>query len=188
MLDANQFLTNQFVIAMPSLTDPYFTHAVAYICEHNQNGAIGIVINQPLELHLSDVLTQMEIIDINPKVKNFTVLCGGPVHPERGFVIHTPGGEWRSTLEMTSEISVTTSRDILEAIAQNQGPQDAIISLGYASWTAGQLEQEIVNNYWLTCPAEKQILFELPYAERWHAAMKLLGIDISKLSSDIGHA
>lgn len=188
MNESEPSLTNHFLIAMPTLTDPYFTHAVAYICEHNQNGAIGIVINQPLDLHLVDVFKQMEITSLNENIENLPVLCGGPTHPERGFVIHTPGGIWRSSLEMTSEISVTTSRDILEAIAQNKGPVEAIISLGYASWTAGQLEQEIINNFWLTCPVNTNVLFKLPFAERWTAAMALLGIDTNMLSSDIGHA
>lgn len=188
MSEMQESLTNHFLIAMPTLTDPYFVHAVTYICEHNENGAIGIVINQPLELQLSDVLKQMEITNINPSVEKFPVLCGGPVHPERGFVIHSPGTKWRSSLDMTSEIAVTTSRDILEAIAQNQGPIDVIVSLGYANWAAGQLEQEIINNFWLTCPANTNVLFKLPYAKRWSAAMALIGIDVTKLSSDVGHA
>jgi putative transcriptional regulator len=182
------FFTNRFLIAMPMLTDPYFSHAVAYICEHNENGAIGIVINQPLDLSLADVLKQMDINMIDPTIGKLPVLCGGPVHPERGFVLHSPGGSWRSSLDMSSEICVTTSRDILQAIAQNQGPEKMIISLGYANWTAGQLEQEVVNNFWLTCPADPEILFKLPFGERWAAALHSLGIDITKLSSDTGHA
>lgn len=188
MTHSDAYLTNYFLIAMPSLTDPYFTHAVTYICEHNENGAIGIVINIPLELHLADVFKQMEITSTNPQLEKTPVLCGGPVHPERGFVIHKSGGNWRSSLEIDSEISVTTSRDILEAIAQDKGPEEAIISLGYANWTAGQLEKEIINNFWLACPANTDVLFKLPFTQRWNAAMELLGIDISKLSSDIGHA
>lgn len=182
------FLTNHFLIAMPSLDDPYFARSVAYICEHNENGAIGIVINHPLEIHLNDVFDQMDIKSANPTAHGFPILCGGPVHPERGFVIHTPGGNWRSSLEMTSEISVTTSRDILMAIAENSGPENAVISLGYASWVAGQLEKELKENLWLVCPADTKVLFQLPFTERWHAALRLLGIDPNLLSSEMGHA
>lgn len=188
MAEANYF-TNHFLIAMPSLTDPYFSQAVAYICEHNENGAIGIVINHPLELSLAEVFRQMDIKTENEDITSFPVLCGGPVHPERGFVIHTPtDGTWRSSLEMNSELSVTTSRDILQAIADNKGPSKLIITLGYASWTAGQLEKEIIDNSWLTCPVDNDILFKIPFAERWQAALNSVGIDINKLSRDIGHA
>jgi putative transcriptional regulator len=182
------YLTNQFLIAMPLLTDPYFAHAVTYICEHNENGAIGIVINQPLELQLAEVFKQMEIEVSDTTIGGLPVLCGGPIHPERGFVLHTPSGTWRSSLEMSSEICVTTSRDILQAIAQNQGPQEMLISLGYASWTAGQLEQEIINNFWLTAPVSTDILFKLPFNERWEAAIRSIGIDLNKLSEIAGHS
>lgn len=187
--DIPSFLTNQFLIAMPTLSDPFFAHAVAYICEHNEQGAVGIVINHPLELSLGEVLKQMEIDPINAETASLPVLCGGPVHPERGFVLHKPGGTWRSSLEMSSEISVTTSRDILQAIAEEKGPpNDIVISLGYASWSAGQLEQEIRDNYWLTTPVNLEILFKLPFAERWQAALRELGIDSSRLSTFSGHA
>lgn len=182
------FLTNHFLIAMPSLVDPYFSHSVTYICEHNENGAIGIVINRPLEINLIEVFNQMEIKSDNPNADGLPVLCGGPVHPERGFVLHTPGGNWRSTLEMSSEISVTTSRDILQALAQNSGPPKVLVSLGYASWTAGQLEKELVENMWLVCPATPEIIYKTPFSERWEAAVHLLGIDINNLSSNMGHA
>lgn len=188
MANETIFLTNHFLIAMPSLSDPYFARSVTYICEHNENGAIGIVINHPLEINLTDVFDQMDIKSVNPNARAFPVLCGGPVHPERGFVIHTPGGNWRSTLEMNSEISVTTSRDILLAIAQNAGPEKAVVSLGYANWTAGQLEKEIKENVWLVCRSDTDVLFRLPFNERWHAALRILGIDSNWLSSEMGHA
>jgi len=187
MSESNYF-TNQFLIAMPTLTDPYFTQAVAYICEHNENGAIGIIINHPLELNLAEVFKQMDINGDDSDIATLPVLCGGPIHPERGFVIHTPGGTWRSSLDMNSEISVTTSRDILQAIAENQGPTNVIITLGYASWTAGQLEQEVINNYWITCPVNTDILFKIPYVDRWQAALQIIGLDIQRLSRDVGHA
>lgn len=188
MAQTNPFFSNHFLIAMPSLQDPYFTHGVAYICEHNENGAIGIIINHPLDISLSEVLRQLDIKAEDPQIDQLPVLCGGPLHPERGFVIHTPGGNWRSTLDMNSEISITTSRDVLQAIAQNKGPTKVVISLGYSSWTAGQLEQEIRENRWLVCPADTDILFKLPFDQRWQAAIRLLGFDINNLSSEIGHA
>lgn len=188
MSEESQYFTNHFLIAMPSLTDPYFVRAVAYVCEHNENGAIGIVINHPLELSLAEVFRQMEINSKGSDSIDMPVLCGGPVHPERGFVIHSPGGAWRSSLEMNGEISVTTSRDILQAIAENQGPPQVIITLGYASWTAGQLEQEIIDNYWLVVPVNTNILFNVPFPNRWEAALQLVGIDFNNLSRDVGHA
>lgn len=187
MTESN-FFTNNFLIAMPVLTDPYFTHGVAYICEHNENGAIGIVINHSLNIDLVEVFKQMDIETTNINAKKIPVLCGGPVHPERGFVLHTPGGKWRSSLEMNPEIAVTTSRDILQAIAEDQGPTNVIITLGYASWTAGQLEQEILDNFWLTCPANADILFNTPLPKRWEESIRLVGIDLSKLSHFSGHA
>lgn len=188
MTEPSNFFTNYFLIAMPTLADPYFARSVAYVCEHNEKGAIGIIINHPLEINLVDVFSQLDIKSASAETNKLPVLCGGPVHPERGFVIHTPGGNWRSSLEMNSEISVTTSRDILQAIAANQGPHDMVISLGYASWTAGQLEQEIRDNFWLVCPADTNILYKLPFAERWAAAVRLLGIDLNRLTYQTGHA
>lgn len=188
MSKANNYFSNQFLIAMPMLTDPYFARGVAYICEHNKNGAIGLVINHPLDISLHEVFKQMSIADSEFDISKSSVLCGGPVHPERGFVIHSPAGKWRSSLEMSSEIWVTTSRDILQAIAENQGPKHSLITLGYASWGAGQLEQEIMNNYWLISPVDLKILFQLPFPDRWEAAIKLVGIDLDKLSRDVGHA
>lgn len=187
MSESNYF-TNQLLVAMPVLTDPYFSKAVAYICEHNENGAIGIVINHPLDLNLADVFQQMDIKFNKNSNKTLPILCGGPIHPERGFVIHNPSGIWRSSLEMTSEISVTTSKDILEAIAEDQGPNRVIITLGYASWTAGQLEQEVINNFWIICPINLDIIFSVPFAERWQTAINLIGIDLTKLSYYVGHA
>lgn len=181
-------LSNHFLIAMPTLSDPYFNHSVIYLCEHSEKGAVGIVINRPLDLNLTDVFEQMEISSVNLMANEIRVLCGGPVHPERGFVLHKPGGQWRSSLEMNSEICVTTSRDILEAIAKNEGPDHMVISLGYASWTPGQLEKEIKENAWLACPVSSDIVFSLPYEQRWHAALQLIGVNSVHLSSKIGHA
>jgi putative transcriptional regulator len=187
------FLTNYFLVAMPTLTDPYFNRSVVYICEHNEKGAVGIVVNQPLppfKVNLSEIL---QVILGNksqlPAPTDFPILCGGPIHPERGFVIHAPSEEkWQSSLKMNSEICVTTSKDILQAIAKRKGPKRFIFSLGYASWVAGQIEQEIINNFWLTVPANPKILFDVPFNERWLEAMNYLGADVNKLVYSGGHA
>jgi putative transcriptional regulator len=195
MIETTSYFTNYFLVAMPILTDAYFNRSVVYICEHTEKGAVGIVINQPLQslrVNLSEILQDIT----NSKTEStettigadFPILCGGPVHPERGFVIHAPVGEWQSSLKMSSEISVTTSKDILLAIAKQQGPDKFIFSLGYANWIAGQMEQEIVNNFWLTLPASPNILFDIPFEQRWLKAMNYLGVDVTKLAYMGGHA
>lgn len=181
------YFNNEFVIAMPMLMDPNFFRTVIYICEHNDSGAIGIVINRPLTVTLSDVLSQMNITSDSAEVNGLPVLFGGPIHQERGFVIHKPVGTWRSSVVTSDNIAVTTSQDILEAIADTKGPEDYIISLGYSSWQAGQLESEIANNYWLCCPAHEDILFHIPFADRWVTAAASIGVDVNKLSTDVGH-
>jgi putative transcriptional regulator len=186
------FLTNHFLLAMPALTDPYFNRSVVYICEHNEKGAVGIVINQPLQsfrINLSEMLQPIVGDKSELSVSaDFPILCGGPIHPERGFVIHAPCGKWQSSLKMNSEICVTTSKDVLQAIAKQQGPKRFIFSLGYANWVAGQIEQEIINNFWLTVPASPAILFDVPFNQRWSEAMNTLGVDVNKLVYSGGHA
>lgn len=184
----SDFLTDHFLIAMPTLADPNFTHTVTYICEHNSEGAMGIVINRPLELSLGDVLEHMEI-SAGGRVDTATsIYGGGPVQQEHGFVLHQPVGMWESSLAITDEIAVTTSRDILRAIAHGEGPQRYLVALGYAGWGAGQLEQEMADNAWLSGPADLDIIFETPFEQRWAEAAALLGVDLNLLSSDIGHA
>ncbi len=181
-------LTNHFLIAMPGLADPNFSHTVTYICEHNDKGAMGIVINRPMEITLNDVLEQLEI---EPSLSVDTacqIYEGGPVQREHGFVIHSPVGVWESSLEVTESIAVSTSRDILTAIAHGEGPRRYLIALGYAGWGAGQLEQEMADNAWLSGPASEEILFEMPTEKRWSAAAALLGVDLNLLSSETGHA
>lgn len=181
-------LANQFLIAMPSLQDVNFAQTVTYICEHNENGAMGLIINRPTEIQVGEILEQMDMPTDQSMSAGQTVLMGGPVQPERGFVLHSPLGGWEATMKVTGSIGVTTSRDVLAAISQNEGPTAAIITLGYAGWAAGQLEQELANNSWLTTPATREILFELPYEQRWEAAAALLGVDLNLLSGDAGHA
>jgi putative transcriptional regulator len=181
-------LRNHFLIAMPALADPNFSHTVTYICEHNEEGAMGIVINRHMPITLAEVLEQMGIEPSSRLDTSVSVHEGGPVQPEHGFVIHSPVGAWESSLNITDDIAVTTSRDILAAIGHNEGPQHYLIALGYAGWGPGQLEQEMAENAWLSGPASPEILFELPLEQRWAAAAAKLGIDLNLLSSEIGHA
>lgn len=179
-------LKNHFLIAMPGMADPRFSQSVTYICEHNKGGAMGIVINQNATMSYSELFSQLSL---NKDYKDDSpLLLGGPVQKERGFVLHSGNKKWTSTLPVSDEISLTGSKDILEDIAQHQGPEHAIIALGYAGWNAGQLEQEIIENSWLTVPADKQIIFETPIEDRWTSAANQLGIDLNLLSSQAGHA
>jgi len=181
-------LTNHFIIAMPGLNDINFDQTVTYICEHDENGTFGIVINVQTDITFDEVITQMNI-DIDPDEKpDNHIFLGGPVQQGRGFILHRPPGSWDSSLCVNNNIALTTSRDILEAIAHNNGPDDALIALGYAGWGPGQLETELAANTWLSCPADEQIIFDTPVEKRWHAAAKLLGVDLQLLSSDSGHA
>jgi putative transcriptional regulator len=181
-------LTNQFLIAMPSLQDPNFHRTVTYLCAHNDEGAMGIVINRPLDLKLGEVLDHMSIEVENDMVNDMTVLQGGPVQRERGFVIHEPAGQWDAVLAVGDEIGVATSRDILAAVALGDGPQRAVVALGYAGWGAGQLEREVQQNAWLSGPADSSIIFDLPYEKRYESAARLLGVDLERLSGEAGHA
>ena len=180
--------TNHLLIAMPSLSDPNFAQAVTLVCEHTDKGALGIVLNKPLPMRLSDVLTQMQLEPSNDEIAAQPVLRGGPVHTDRGFVLHRPGGEWDHTHKVSDSIQVTTSRDILAAMAKGTGPTDAFIALGYAGWDSGQLEREMADNAWFSMPVDARVVFDLPFEERWLAAWRFLGIDVDKLSLVAGHA
>jgi putative transcriptional regulator len=182
-------LQNHFLIAMPLMSEFNFARAVVYICAHNPEGAMGIVINRPLsDIRLGEVLLQMDIPNDNSMVNDAPVFLGGPIQPERGFIIHRPNVPWQSTLITSPELGVTSSQDILEALVKGKGPTDFIVLLGYAGWGPGQLEEEVANNYWLTTHSDPQILFETPYDKRWSAAAALLGVDIANISSEAGHA
>jgi putative transcriptional regulator len=181
-------LTNQFLIAMPSLEDPNFFRTVTYLCAHNDEGAMGIVINRPLDLKLGEVLAHMSIEATDPAVDAMSVLQGGPVQRERGFVIHRPVGTWDSVLQVTDAIGIATSRDILTAVAEGRGPEHVVVALGYAGWGAGQLEREVLANAWLSGPADSDIIFDVPYDQRWESATRALGVDPERLSGEAGHA
>ncbi|HUO80842.1 MAG TPA: YqgE/AlgH family protein [Steroidobacteraceae bacterium] len=186
------YLTNQLLVAMPSLADPNFSQTVTLICEHTDKGALGIVINRPLTMALGEVFEQLALKPSDPGLRDRPVLRGGPVQTDRGFVLHppSPGGEepWDSTLKVSSTLHVTTSRDILGSMARGAGPAQAVVALGYAGWDAGQLEEEIRSNAWLNVPVDDAIIFDTPFEQRWHAAARLLGIDFGRLSNQAGHA
>ena len=181
-------LTGHCLIAMPAMADPNFARTVTYLCEHNSRGALGIVINRPTELTLQGLFEQVDIPLEAPGLRELPVHYGGPVQVDRGFVLHSPLGQWQSTLKVTETIGLTTSRDILTALGQGDGPAQVLVTIGYAGWAPGQLEQEIRQNAWLTVQAEAPLLFEHPPAQRHAAALRLLGVDLSRLSEQAGHA
>ena len=181
-------LTDQFLIAMPGLVDPNFFQTVTYIFSHNEQGAMGIVINRPLNMELSEILSQMNFESTDRGIGDLPVYDGGPVKSDRGFIIHEPDSKWQSSIQVSDDIEVTTSRDILEAISEGRGPQQKFIALGYAGWGAGQLEQEIMENCWLNTPSSTEIIFETPADRRWEIAASLLGVDVQTISTQIGHA
>ena len=182
------YLTNQFLIALPAMEDPNFSQTVTLVCEHSERGALGIVINRTLPMTLGEVFDQLGLDSTKSRVNEQPVLRGGPVQTERGFVLHSPAGKWESSLPFSEKMHLTTSRDILDALAAGEGPDTAVIALGYAGWDAGQLEEEMARNAWLTVDADERVLFATPVEQRWHAAARLLGVDLRALSSDAGHA
>jgi putative transcriptional regulator len=181
-------LANQVLIALPTLADSPFERSVALVCQHDEEGAMGVVFNRASEYTLGEVFQQMGIESRDETLCAQPVLAGGPVHPERGFVLHDGEREWDSTLEIASQLYVTTSRDILEAIARGDGPAHATVALGCAGWGAGQLESELVDNSWLTAPADPELLFALPLDARWRAAAGRIGVDMSRVADYSGHA
>lgn len=181
-------LTHHFLIAMPAMAETCFSKTITYICEHNEQGALGIVINRTFDLTLENLFDQLEIPCINSLLKGLPVLFGGPVQLDRGFVLHHPTGDWQSTLSTSHELGLTTSLDILQAIANGEGPKQVLVTLGYSGWAPGQIEHELAQNDWLTVRASPRIIFELMPDERLPAAMQLLGIDFSSLSGEVGHA
>jgi putative transcriptional regulator len=181
-------LTNHFLIAMPTLEDPNFSKTVTYICAHSDEGAMGIVINRPMEIDLSEVFSQMHIETGEAEPNSQAVYLGGPVHQDRGFIVHNPADDWESSIHVTEELAVSTSRDILEAIGAGTGPKNTLVALGYAGWGAGQLEQEMAHNSWLSGPASLEIIFDVPAEHRWQSAAAAMGVNLGTMSSDVGHA
>jgi putative transcriptional regulator len=184
-------LANHFLIAMPAMQDPVFGGAVVYICEHNDNGVLGVVINKPTDMTMEILFDRIDLKlseGLRTTVVNEPIMFGGPVQDDRGFVLHTPGAPYSSSLTVTDEVAFTTSIDVLEAVAAGDGPQRMLVSIGYSGWSPGQLEEEIGRNGWLTVGADAHVLFDLPVEERYNAAIKLLGIDPMMLALEAGHA
>jgi len=178
-------LRNHFLVASPFLQDPRFHGAVVYLCEHSEEGALGLMVNQPLEIHLGEILEQL---DMEGGELSVPVFNGGPVEQERGFVLHTPERSWQNTAEVTPDVLLTTSRDVLADIGCGAGPELFLVCLGYSGWSEGQLEEELASNAWLHCPASPDLLFRTPATEQYRAVLKAIGVDINQLSDSIGHA
>lgn len=184
-------LANHFLIAMPSIQDPIFGGTVVYVCEHNEKGVLGVVINKPTDMTMDVLFDRIDLKlaeGLRSSVTEEPIMFGGPVQDDRGFVLHSPGGRYSSSLNVTDEVAFTTSIDVLEAVASGAGPKRMLVSIGYAGWSPGQLEEELSRNGWLTVGADARVLFELPIEERYTAAIKLLGIDPLMLATEAGHA
>ena len=185
-------LTNQFLIAMPGMADDTFSGTVVYLCEHSEKGALGLVINKPIDITLANLFEKVDLSLEGSALAEEPVYFGGPVQTERGFVLHEPRSDelqaFSSTLQVPGGLEMTTSKDVLEAMSHGQGPKRVLVTLGYSGWSAGQLEDEIGRNGWLTVDAEPGIIFDTPVAERYDRALALLGIDPRMLSQEAGHA
>ncbi|MEM1261221.1 MAG: YqgE/AlgH family protein [Pseudomonadota bacterium] len=180
-------LKNQFLVAMPSLNDPSFEATVTLICEHNADGAMGVVINKPLPLTFGDVLGELQLEAKSDDVAAQTVVSGGPVARDRGFVLHGFDGEFDSTLDLAPDLRLSFALDVVGSMAAQEAPGRALFGLGYAGWEGGQLETEILSNAWLTTPCDSRIVFDLPFEARWRAAAELIGVDLSRIAPNAGH-
>jgi len=186
---ASGYLEDQFLIAMPQLSDPYFANTVTYLWRHNEEGALGIVINKPLQASVADIFDELEIVcPVSGAFREQHVLAGGPVEKDKGFIIHDAGESWESSISVTPEVTICTSRTILQDIAKGEGPNNYLVALGCAGWEAGQLEREISENAWLTAPADNDLLFSKDFASKADAAASLLGIDLQQISPEAGHS
>lgn len=187
-------LANQFLVAMPSLDESYFGRTLIYLCEHDDEGAMGIVLNKPTDLSIGQVLTEMNLVEEDDEsddkklLDDKNVLSGGPVQTDRGFILHNDNKRWSSSLNLTDQITVTTSKDILENLTSTEKPERFVMALGYAGWSPGQLEQELADNTWLTIDADPDLIFNTPIAKSWEAALQKIGISAEQLTSFSGHA
>ncbi len=181
-------LTDHFLIAMPAMEDPYFSKSLIYIAEHNDQGALGIIVNRPIDMNLATLFEKIDMPFEPTALTSLPVFFGGPVQTDRGFVLHRPIGDWQSTLAVNQSVGLTSSRDVLQAVARVGQPREMMVTLGYSGWGAGQLENELAQNAWLTVPADPHIIFEIPYGDRLPSAMGILGIDFTHLADQAGHA
>ena len=181
-------LTGHFLVAMPTLADAPFSRGVVLLCQHDDDGAVGLLVNQLSEFRLGNIQDQMKLDCADVDLLDAPVLIGGPVQQERGFVLHREHGHWESSYRVNEQWSITTSRDILVAMAAGEGPRHALLALGYSGWTAGQLEQELKDNNWLAVEANDRVIFDTPLEERWSAAAGLMGLDPLQLPGYAGHA
>lgn len=181
-------LKNHLLIAMPTITDPSFAHSVIYLCAHQADGGMGLIINHPLSYSLSFVFEQLHLQPLHAQSAERPLLFGGPLQTERGFVIHKQPGHWHASLAINKNVTVTTSNDIIRAIAEDKGPTDLLVTLGFVAWEAAQLDTEIKLDQWLVCPFSKELLYDVPFEKRWHYAGQLLGVDMNQLTMQSGRA
>ena len=185
-MSTSTYLKHQFLLAMPSQADSYFGNTVTYLCEHNKDGAMGLMINRPMDLALSSLLEQMGMgQQVDDHIR---VLEGGPVSNERGFILHSDDEQYEASLPLGNGLMLTTARHVLEAIGQGKGPKNYLVTLGYSGWGAGQLEDEMAENAWLSCPSSNEVLFQIPFENRVQKAADSLGIDFNLMSGQAGHA
>jgi putative transcriptional regulator len=180
--------SNMLLVAMPSMKDPNFRHTVIYVCEHQPEGAVGLIINRPMQFPIAMIFEQLNIQPIRVQLSTRPLLYGGPIQPERGFVIHKQLGPWQSSLNLREDVTITTSNDIIRAIAVDEGPADLLVTLGFTGWSAQQLEDEVKNDSWIICPFKPELVYEVPFEDRWLYAGSLIGIDMNQLTSQSGHA
>lgn len=177
-------LDGQFLVCMktPDANPGIFDQSVIFVCEHHEHGSVGVMINRPTSFHLSYIFEQLAVDHAQSSFQELPLLFGGPMQPERGFVLHEPPGNWRSSLIINpDDVTLTTSNDILRGLAKNEGPHKVLITLGYSVWEPKKLEAEIMRDYWLVCPFNKELLYDVPYAQRWDYAGRLMGIDTMNL-------
>lgn len=188
MKSLNISLANHLLIAAPSLNEIGFARSVIYVCEHQKQGTVGLIINRPMPFPLGLVFEELHIQPIHVELSSLPLMYGGPIQPERGFVIHRPLGGWRSSLALQEGVTVTTSNDIIRAIADDKGPKDVLVALGYVAWEKYQLDKEVINDMWLVCPFKSEVLYEIPFEKRWEYAGKTIGVNMNQLISGTGHA
>lgn len=181
-------LTDHFLIAMPAMEDTFFSKSLIYIAEHNEQGALGLIVNRPIDMSLATLFEKIDIPLEADELGRLPIFFGGPVQTDRGFVLHRPLGEWQSTMAVNQQVGLTSSRDVLQAVASQGQPRDVLVTLGYSGWSAGQLEEELGQNAWLTVPADSHILFDLPFEDKLASAMEKLGVSFTNLADGAGHA